>query len=94
MWYTNVVSAASVSYTHLDVYKRQAVQRATLDVVQNDFMRLGVRVGDPTLHLVVHGCIGQKAEEMCIRDSVCIWHNKEIPIRITINPRQNVIFSN
>lgn len=25
---------------------------------------------------------------------VCIWHNKEIPIRITINPRQNVIFSN
>ena len=25
---------------------------------------------------------------------VCICHNKEIPIRITINPRQNVIFSN
>ena len=25
-------------------------------------MRLGVRVGDPTLHLVVHGCIGQKTE--------------------------------
>ena len=45
-----------------DTLDHAAVQRAALNVVQNDFMRLGVRVGDPAFHLVVHGCIGQKAE--------------------------------
>ena len=45
-----------------DTLDHAAVQRAALDIVQNDFMRLGVRVGDPAFHLVVHGCIGQKAE--------------------------------
>ena len=45
-----------------DTLDHAAVQRAALDVIQNDLMGLGVRVGDPALHLVVHGCIGQKAE--------------------------------
>ena len=39
-----------------------AVERAALDVVQNDLVRFRVRVGDPALHLVVHGCIRHEAE--------------------------------
>ena len=39
-----------------------AVERAALDVVQNDPVGLGVGIGDPALHLVVHGCVGQEAE--------------------------------
>ena len=39
-----------------------AIERAALDVIQNDPVGLGVGVGDPALHLVVHGCIGHKAE--------------------------------
>ena len=45
-----------------DTLDHAAVQRAALDVVQNDLVGLRVRVGDPAFHLVVHGCIGQKAE--------------------------------
>ena len=39
-----------------------AIERAALDVIQNDPVGLGVGVGDPAFHLVVHGCIGHKAE--------------------------------
>ena len=45
-----------------DTLDHAAVQRAALDIIQNDLVGLGVRVGDPAFHLVVHGCIGQKAE--------------------------------
>mgnify|MGYP000361627069 CR=1 FL=1 len=45
-----------------DTLDHAAVQRAALDIVQNDLVGLRVRVGDPAFHLVVHGCIGQKAE--------------------------------
>ena len=39
-----------------------AVKRAALDIVQNDLVGLRVGVGDPALHLVVHGGIGHEAE--------------------------------
>ena len=45
-----------------DTLDHAAVQRAALDIIQNDLVGLGVRVGDPAFHLIVHGCIGQKAE--------------------------------
>ena len=45
-----------------DTLDHAAVQRAALDIIQNDLVGLGVRVGDPAFHLVVHGCIGQEAE--------------------------------
>ena len=48
--------------TRADTLDHAAVQRAALDVVQNDLVGLRVRVGDPAFHLVVHGCIGQEAE--------------------------------
>ena len=38
------------------------VERAALDVIQNDPVGLGVGIGDPALHLVVHGGVGQEAE--------------------------------
>ena len=39
-----------------------AIERAALDVVQNDPVGLGVGIGNPAFDLVVHGCIRQKAE--------------------------------
>ena len=39
-----------------------AVERAALDVIQNDPVGLRVGIGDPALHLVVHGGVGQEAE--------------------------------
>ena len=59
---TNVETATdheynAVSYTHL-----AAIERAALDVVQNDPVGLRVGIGDPAFDRVVHGCIRQKAE--------------------------------
>ena len=47
-----------------DALDHAAVEGAALDVVQNDPMGLGVGVGDPALHLIVHGRIGHKAERL------------------------------
>ena len=48
--------------TRADTLDHAAVQRAALDVVQNDLVGLRVRVGDPAFHLVVHGGVGHEAE--------------------------------
>ena len=45
-----------------DTLDHAAVQRAALDIIQNDLVGLRVRVGNPAFHLIVQGCIGQKAE--------------------------------
>ena len=38
-----------------------AIERAALDVIQNDPVGLGVGIGDPALHLVVHRGIGHES---------------------------------
>ena len=47
-----------------DALDHAAVERAALDIVQNDPVRLRVGVGDPALHLVVHRGIGHEAERL------------------------------
>ena len=50
--------------TRADALDHAAVERAALDIVQNDSVRLRVGVGDPALHLVVHRGIGHEAERL------------------------------
>ena len=63
-----------------DALDHAAVERAALDVVQNDPVRLRVGVGDPAFHLVVHGRIGQEAEglQLMVRVAGLAFQLREI----------------
>ena len=72
MW--RLICPISVSYTHLDVYKRQALahEAPCEDVVKSDMALITldtpVEFGSPNDPVSVLLCLGCTDTEMCIRD--------------------------
>ena len=64
----------SVSYTHLDVYKRQHYTYGEIKVMVSDDEHMGV-------FLELKGAGSRNMEyEMCIRDSYTISHAREVSL--------------
>ena len=79
---------AAVSYTHLDVYKRQVAHHVVAAGVQTGkqavpialhILRLHAQLfgdGAGDLHIIAHQSVALVMVEMCIRDSCCSPPNK------------------